>query len=306
MQHTSFQVLRFSLNRLGEYWSRARSAVETLEPRRLKKVERREQILLELRLKPHVRVSELASLFGVTTETVRRDMEELSEAGLLNRAHGGASAASPGIHRDMDERRLERVAERERLGRFAASLVSDGETVMIDAGTTTMEFARALAFAERRVTAITNSLQVAMVLGQSQAAQVRLAPGRYMQQEAAVIGTEACDYLSGFNVDACFLGAAGLSEAGVTEAVEGFDAIKRTMLRQSSARRFLIDSSKFGRTRLFRIATCDEIGTLVTDALPEGQLGTAIRDTPTEILVVPVSDPRSHSDALQADQFRVR
>ena len=63
--------------------------VEAGEPKRLKKAERRQQILLELRLKPHVRVSELAAQFGVTTETVRRDMEELSEAGLLARAHGG-------------------------------------------------------------------------------------------------------------------------------------------------------------------------------------------------------------------------
>lgn len=263
--------------------------VEALGPKRLKKADRRRQILLELRLKPHVRVSDLAAQFSVTTETVRRDMEELGDAGLLNRAHGGASAATPGSHLDMDQRRLERIAERKRIGRFAASLVSDGDTVMIDAGTTTMEFARALAFEERRVTAITNSLQVAMVLGQSSAAHVRLAPGKYMQQEAAVIGTEACEYLSGYNVDACFVGAAGLSEAGVTEAVHGFDAIKRTMLRQGAARRFLIDSSKFGRTHLSRVATCDEIGTLVTDALPDGALAKAIRDTSIEILVSPAS-----------------
>lgn len=256
---------------------------EALEPKRLKKAERRKQIVLELRLKPHVRVTDLAAQFGVTTETVRRDMEQLSEEGLLRRAHGGASAAGPGVHRSLDERRLDRIAERERLGRFAATLVSDGDTIMIDAGTTTMEFARALAFADRRVTAITNSLQVAMVLGQSPAAQVRLAPGTYLREEAAVVGTETCDYLASYNVDACYIGAAGLSEAGVTEAVESFTAIKRMMMRQSAERRFLIDSSKFGRTHLARVARFKEIGTLVTDTRPDGALALGLREAGTRV-----------------------
>ncbi|SFE51597.1 DeoR/GlpR family DNA-binding transcription regulator [Roseivivax sediminis] len=274
---------------------------ERLEPKRLKKADRRRQILLELRLKPHVRVSELAIQFGVTTETVRRDMKELNDAGLLNRAHGGASTAAPALHRDMDERRLERVAERERLGRFAARLVSDGDTIMVDAGTTTMEFARALAFEQRRITAITNSLPVAMMLGQNPAASVRLSPGTYMREEAAVVGPETCEYLGRYNVDACFLGAAGLSEAGVTEAVEGFDAIKRAMMCQSSARRFLIDSGKFGRSHLCRVAQCDEIGTLITDARPAGPLADALRQTGTEVLVTPTNaadvDVKDHSFA---------
>ncbi|ETX27716.1 DeoR/GlpR family DNA-binding transcription regulator [Roseivivax isoporae] len=264
--------------------------VGALARKRLKKADRRRRILLELRLKPHVRVTELAEQFGVTTETVRRDIETLSGEGLLQRAHGGASAATPGTLRAMDERRLERVAERERLGRFAASLVSDGDAIMIDAGTTTMEFARAIAFAETRITAVTNSLQVAMILGQSPAARVRLAPGDYLREEAAVIGTEACDHLARYNVDACFLGAAGLSTAGVTEAVEGFDAIKRTMMQQSRACRFLIDSSKFGRTHLSRVARFDEVGTLVTDTAPEGPLARALSDGGVRICIPPAPE----------------
>ncbi|PZX13607.1 DeoR family transcriptional regulator [Palleronia aestuarii] len=254
-------------------------------PKRLGKAERRRQILLALRMSPHVRVTELAARFGVTTETVRRDMDALGAEGLLTRAHGGASAPVPG-HRDMHERRLERVTIREQLGRFAASFVSDGDTIMIDAGTTTMEFARALSLAERRVTAITNSLQVAMVLGQSRAARIRLAPGTYMPEEAAIVGTEACEYLSGYNVDACYLGGAGLGEKGVTEIVEGFDAIKRTMMRQSAECRFLIDSSKFGRTFLSRVAECSEIGTLITDA-PPGAALTRLLGHPTQVIVAP-------------------
>ncbi|SES37483.1 DNA-binding transcriptional regulator of sugar metabolism, DeoR/GlpR family [Tranquillimonas rosea] len=254
------------------------------EPRRFKKQERHEQILLQLKLKPHVRVAELAAQFGVTTETARRDIEELSRDGLLSRAHGGASAAHPGTHRDLHERRLEHIAERERLGRFAASLVSDGDTIMVDAGSTTMEFARFLAFAETRVTVITNSLQVAMTLGQSPCARLRLAPGEYLPHEAAVVGTETCEYLAAYNVDACFIGAAGLSEAGVTEAVEGFGAVKRAMLRQSRSRRFLIDASKFGETHLTHVAGFDGIGTLVSDRPPAPPLSDRLAAQGVEVL----------------------
>ncbi|MGB8624122.1 MAG: DeoR/GlpR family DNA-binding transcription regulator [Paracoccaceae bacterium] len=260
---------------------------DPIETPRLKKAARREQILLELRLKPHLRVSDLAARFGVTTETVRRDVEELSRAGHLRRAHGGVSAPHPGEHGDLDERRHQRIAERKHLGRFAASLVEDGDTIMIDAGSTTLEFARFLAFSGKRVVAITNSLQVAMTLGQSSEARVRLAPGAYLPAEAAVIGTETVEFLSRYNADACFIGAAGLSEVGVTEAVEGFESVKRVMLGQSRAKRLLIDSSKFGRTYFASVARLQEIGTLITDREPEGEIARQLGDGRVEILVPP-------------------
>lgn len=239
-----------------------------MQIRRYKKQERHEQILLELKLKPHVRVTELARQFGVTTETMRRDFDELSRNGLLQKAHGGASAQHAGSLRGLDERRHERVAEREKLGRFAASLVKDGTSIMIDAGATTMEFARFLAFQEVRVTVITNSLQVAMILGQSAKAEVRLAPGEYLPREAAVVGTETCEYLSGYNVDACFIGAAGISEAGVSEAVKGFAPVKRAMMRQSRLCHFLLDASKFGQKHLTHVAIFEEIDVLISDSIP--------------------------------------
>lgn len=257
----------------------------TRESRRFKKHERRQQILLQLKLKPHVRVADLAAQFGVTTETARRDIEDLSRDGLLTRAHGGASAPHPGTHRDLDERRLEHVAERERLGRFAATLVSHGDTIMIDAGSTTMEFARFLALEETRVTAITNSLQVAIVLGQSAAARIHLAPGEYMAREAAVVGTETCAFLETYNVDACFIGAAGLSASGVTEAVRHFGAVKRAMMRQSRSCHFLIDASKFGHTCLTRVAGIDEMGTLVSDRCPAPALSQLLRENDVRILL---------------------
>ena len=105
---------------------------------RFKKSERRRQILLELKLRPHVRISDLAARFNVSTETVRRDFDALSREGLIARAHGGASAPMQGHYPSLDERESARVEERERIGRRAAELVLEGETVMIDSGSTTI------------------------------------------------------------------------------------------------------------------------------------------------------------------------
>lgn len=245
---------------------------EDTSQHRLRKKKRHEQILMELRLASHVRVSDLAARFGVTTETVRRDIEDLNREGLLEKSYGGASARSPGAHRGLDERRRERVREREILARRAALLVADGQSLMVDAGATTMEFARALALAGTRVTVITNSLQVAMILGTSPAARVILTPGDYLNAEAALVGPDTCEYLHRFNVDTCFLGASGLSDVGVTEAVRGFAAVKRAMMERCLACNFLIDSSKFGQVHLSQVAAVSEIGTLVTDAGSDGPL----------------------------------
>ncbi|RVV98702.1 DeoR/GlpR transcriptional regulator [Mesobaculum littorinae] len=244
--------------------------------RRLRKGERRDQILLELRLAPHVRVAELAGRFGVTTETIRRDIDDLGRAGLLDRSYGGASARAPGGYRGLDERSRERVSERDRLARLAVAEVREGDSLMIDAGSTTMAFARALALSDMAVTAVTNSLQVAMILGSAPRARVVLAPGGYRHDEAAVIGTATVDFLRGYHVDACFLGAAGIGVQGVSEAVEGFAAIKQAMLAQSARRHFILDASKFGRVHLSHVAAPGEIGTLVSDAAPTPDLHAAL------------------------------
>ena len=154
-------------------------------------------------------------------------------------------------------------------------MVKKNDTIMIDAGATTMEFARSLAQAGTLILAITNSLQIALILGQSNAARVLFAPGCYLSQEAAVVGNETVEFLSRYNADACFLGASGLSLSGVTEAVEGFDHIKRSMLGRSSHVRFLIGATKVGQTHAATVAHLDEFHTLTTDSPPSREIANA-------------------------------
>jgi len=267
--------------------------VDTLEAappalqKRLKKAERREQILLELKLRPHFRISEMADRFGVSTETVRRDVDKLSRDGLIDRAHGGASAPIQGHYPGFDERSGERQKERERIGRRAAALVRPGETLMIDSGSTTLQLARALSFAGTPCTVITNSLPVAMTLGQGPNAEVILCPGDYLASESAVVGPEAIAFLSRHRVDRCLIGASGLSDDGPFEAVRGFAAVKRAMLQRSAKAHLLIDRDKFGRSGLVQVGGLGSVTSIVVDSAPEGTLGDALQIAGIEVLVAP-------------------
>ncbi|XDB00034.1 DeoR/GlpR family DNA-binding transcription regulator [Sulfitobacter sp. LCG007] len=259
-------------------------AMDTSDRPRMRKQERREQILLELKLRPHVRIAELAERFGVSGETIRRDFEELSSGGLLNRAHGGASAPAHGQYPTFDERKRARVAERERIGRRAAALVRPGETVMIDSGSTTLQLARFLAYEGTPCTVITNSLPVAMTLGGGEV-QVILCPGDYLAPESAVVGTDAVEYLDRHGVDRCLIGASALSETGPSESVRGFAAIKRAMLRQASQSHLLIDSEKFGKRGLAHVGRLGEFTSIVVDAMPTDSLGMRLSEAGVEVIL---------------------
>ena len=251
---------------------------------RLKKSDRRRQILLELKLRPHVRISDLAQRFNVSTETVRRDFDALPSDGLIARAHGGASAPAQGHYPSLDERANARIDERERIGRRAAELVLDGETVMIDSGSTTIQMARALAWRGTQCTVITNSIPVAMTIGHG-APEVLLCPGEYLAAESAVIGTETLEFLSRFNVDRCMIGASGLSVEGPSETVRGFAAVKRMMLNRAAKRHLLIDSQKFGRKGLAQVGELGDLDSVIVDVRPKGELFSALQGVEIDILV---------------------
>jgi len=251
---------------------------------RLKKSERRRQILLELKLRPHVRISDLAQRFGVSTETVRRDFDALADDGLVSRAHGGASAPTQGHYPSLDERATARIEERRRIGRRAAELVRNGETVMIDSGSTTIQMARALAYLGTRCTVITNSIPVAMTIGHG-GPDVLLCPGEYVPAESAAVGTETLEFLNRYHVDHCMIGAAGLTAEGPSETVRGFASVKRAMLKRAAAKHLLIDSEKFGRNGLAHVGGMSDLDTVVTDRKPGGKLLKALVEAGVEILV---------------------
>jgi DeoR/GlpR family transcriptional regulator of sugar metabolism len=256
-----------------------------MSPERLGKSERRACILAELRGAPAVRIAELADAFGVSTETIRRDLDALGRSGLLQRTYGGAAARALTMEPAISERYQERVAEREAIAACAVRLIEPGRVLMIDAGSTTVHFARRLSAKLRDLTVITNSYGVAMALAPNPGIGVILCPGRYDAREASVTGAETVRFLASYNADVAVIGASGLAVDGPNDVNSGMAEVKRTMLARARDNLLLVDRSKFDRLSLEVICPLGGIGRVVSDAAPEGELAAALERVGVAVVV---------------------
>jgi DeoR/GlpR family transcriptional regulator of sugar metabolism len=243
----------------------------------LKKNERQERILAELRARPTVRVSTLADEFGVTTETIRRDMDELTGRGLVDRMYGGAATRTMATEPVLSERDTLRVAERVQIARTAMALINSGDVLMIDNGSTTAHFARRLAADGVRLTVITNSFAVASVCARNKTIRVLMCPGEYNNEEVGVYGPETMAFLRRFNAGKAIIGAGGLTIQGITDADPNAGWVKRTMLERAEQGILLLDSDKFEVKNFDIVCPLTEINDLVTDADPGKKLREAIK-----------------------------
>jgi DeoR family glycerol-3-phosphate regulon repressor len=250
-----------------------------------KKAARQRLIMTELGLTPAVRTSDLARRLGVSPETVRRDIEELTQRGLVSRTYGGAAGRQLGLQPEFEHRSGLAVAERDAIARVAVTLVKPGDVVMIDSGSTTARFAHALAGTVDRLTVITNCFAVANAMVQQHGVRVLFCPGDFSPTERGVYGLETVGFLQRFNADLAFIGASGLSPAGPTDAETEACWVKRTMLMQALRGILLLDSSKFDRRYLERVCDMQMLSDLVTDRPPEGDLAEKLAIAGTSVHV---------------------
>ena len=234
-----------------------------------------------------VRISDLAAEYDVTTETIRRDLDALARRGLLARTYGGAAmralAGEPGVA----ARAQVNVAERRRIGLFAARLIKPGDVVLIDAGSTTTHFADALAQLAIAFTVITNSLGVARILGQSETATVILCPGEVRLTEEGVFGPDTLDYLERYHADAAFIGAGGFTLTEVSDADASGAAIKRKMIARAARVVLLADRTKAGVTQFATVCPLDALDALVTDAPLAEDFTSAMASGNVDVMVAP-------------------
>ncbi|WP_192255514.1 DeoR/GlpR family DNA-binding transcription regulator [Mesorhizobium caraganae] len=252
---------------------------------RLTKKERHALILSEVRRSASIRISKLARRIGVAGETIRRDLIELGDAGLINRTYGGATISLVTTEPVISERGLTLVDERARIGRGAAGLVERGQIVMIDGGSTTYEVARNLSQLKRDLTIITNSTGVASVAGANPTFRVLLCPGTYDSREGSVLGEDTVEFVRRYNADVAIIGASGLSADGPSDMISGAAAVKRAMISRSLSTVLVVTHDKFGRSSLERICGLDDIADIVTDSEPKADLRTAAEQAGTELHV---------------------
>ncbi|MGG5808556.1 DeoR/GlpR family DNA-binding transcription regulator [Falsiroseomonas sp. CW058] len=238
------------------------------------KTRRHQRILAALATDPTVRISALAAQFGVSAETVRRDVEELSRLGAVRRTYGGASVVAAGQQPELSSRERMAVAERARIGAAAAAMVQPGDVVMLDAGSTTGHMARALAMRGIRATVLTNSLPAAQALSAAPGGAIRviLCPGDVSAAEQGVYGPETAAFLERFHADLAFVGASGLTPEGPCDVETRAVWVKRAMLARAGRRLLLVDHEKFGRAVLERVCPLEDLTGLVTDSAPTGRL----------------------------------
>lgn len=237
--------------------------------------EERQRTIVNLAMRfDRVAVTELAHRFGVTTETIRRDLDVLNRRGILRRVHGGAVPAENVrlVETAVAEREPAFSAQKARIGQSALAFLpsGDGSTVLIDSGTTTARFAAALGSTQQH-TIVTNSVPIASQLAQLQNSPVHLLGGRVRGLTQATVGGETVEALGRLHCDVVFLGTNGLTpQHGLSTPDPDEAAVKRAMVRSARRKVVLADSSKVGATLLISFASLSDIDVLVTDSgLPE-------------------------------------
>ncbi|MEM1129206.1 MAG: DeoR/GlpR family DNA-binding transcription regulator [Pseudomonadota bacterium] len=232
-----------------------------------KKTARQQAILSQLESTPSMRGSALADVLGVTTETIRRDLEELATQGLINRTYGGAVLRRQS-EPEVTQRHSDRVAERTSIARAAMPRLGSSTMIMIGSGATTVHVARRLVYELNNVTVVTHSFGVATALSFNPTIRVLMAPGSYHSGEGALHGSQTVRFLSHYAADWAVLGASAIDGVGPSDALVEAADVYATMMENAAQSMVVADHSKFGAVAAARYAGWAQIDALVTDAAP--------------------------------------
>ena len=233
--------------------------------------ERRTAILNLLREHGKVRVKDLSRRFQTSEVTIRNDLKELHQRGLVHKAHGGAMPVTTvSVEPSLQERFLSHAEEKRRIGAAAAALINDGETILLDSGSTTQEIARRLK-GKQNLQVITNGVNIAMELVGVRGIQVILLGGVLRDNSFSIVGHFAEDMLDHLSADKLFIAADGCDlDFGLSTPNLEESRVNQAMVRIAREKIVVADSSKFGKTSLSRIASLSEMNKVITDeGLPE-------------------------------------
>lgn len=228
--------------------------------------ERQRRILDALRGDGGVTVEGLVQLLGVSESTVRRDLEQLSEKGLLSRTHGGAvpPAFSTAFESSYIEKKMQYPEEKERIGAEAAKRVADGETLILDSGSTTFEVGRHLA-SIKRLKIITYDLLIAGEIDYDPSTSIILAGGVFRRGFNLVVGGETENFFRNIRVNKAFLGVDSLDpEQGIFNATLEEASIKKIIIEVAREVIVVTDHSKFGRTALAKVCALEHVHEIIT------------------------------------------
>ncbi len=234
-----------------------------------------------------VTVEGLAAHFGVTLQTIRRDLTELAEAGRLERVHGGAVLPSGTTNIVYEERRALNPEAKTAIAAACASEVPDDSSLFLNIGTSTEAVAQALG-RHRNLLVVTNNMNVANILSSNAEIEVFVTGGQLRRSDRGLIGNLAADTIRQFKFDTAVIGCSALDQGG---DLLDFDieevGVSQTIIRQARRTFLVADSSKFTRSAPARIASLSEIDTFVTDAPLPSALARRCASWGTKVIVAP-------------------
>lgn len=227
--------------------------------------ERRMEIFRLLQENQSVEVTELASRFQVTAMTIRRDLAVFEKQGLITTNYGGAYLnKGMSIEPSFSIKSTQRIDKKQMIGYEAAKMIQDGDVVIIDCGTTTLQLAKYLK--GKKLTIITNSWPVVSILGGFPKIKLLLAPGEYDDISAGTFGIATAKFIENFKADKVFIGTHGCSVEQGASVPELYDAeMKRVLLEAGKEKILMVDHTKFGVKCLVKHADLSEFDCIITD-----------------------------------------
>lgn len=250
-------------------------------------IQRREKILGLLKEDGAAKVISLATLFKVTEATIRQDLEKLEKEGLISRDHGGAYLRNieDQVRTFSLAHQHENVDKKERIAAKCVELIENGDTIILDSGSTTTEIAQRIK-GIKNLTVITNALNIALLLGAEPGIEVIMTGGEFKPPTLSLTGQKAADFFKGINVQKLFLATAGVSlKAGLTYPSISDIVVKKAMVDAAEVTYLVADSTKIGRTSFASLGAMSLIDFLVTDAEIEEGHKNVFRDHEIEIII---------------------
>lgn len=226
---------------------------------------RRQKILLILERDGKVMASQLSQHFAVSVDTIRRDLAELDGAGLVQRVHGGALPRPKDTGKDYFTQISETDEVKTRLAQLAASRVENGQIVMFDSGTTTLQIARSLP-CDISITAVTASPMTAIALSEFKGIKVILAGGQLHPATLSASGHETLRLLEGIRADLLFTGVCAIHpQVGISSLHFDEVPVKQAMLDSAAQAIAVTTADKLGAVEPFVVAPCERLHTLITE-----------------------------------------
>lgn len=226
---------------------------------------RQAEILEIARSEGRVVVEQLADRFSVTLQTIRRDLTELADAGLLDRVHGGAVIRTGVANIGYEDRRRMNEAAKAAIGRACARAIPDNSSMILNLGTTTEAVARELLH-HRNITVVTNNMNVANILVANESCEIMVAGGGLRRSDGGLVGDLTAQFMEQFKVDYAVIGASALDRDG---DLLDFDLaevrVSKAIIRQSRATFLVSDASKLDRGAPVRLASLSELDAVFTD-----------------------------------------